>query len=238
VRRWPRQGRRSPQRRVPLFVVIAAAAAAIVVTVHGRGGRATGFQVLVEVRLEGERFPAPVARVVLVARVRHHVRAQVGPVRERFAALRARVRFLAGVRPQVALQQPRPAEHFAAHAARVRQLMREQVHGQRGHAHVRFAARVAPFRGLRVEAPVRLLVPGQVRRRGVVFAAVRARVPGCKRPARVIPRRYYRRRCPTAQGRNGRRKTRSPGAYGRPLVDGCRDVRGNSGAVARTTWER
>jgi len=121
-----------------------------------------------------------VARVDLVARVRHHVRAQVGPVRERFAALRARVRLLAGVRPQVALQQPRPAEHLAAHAARVRQLVREQVHGQRGHAHVRLAAHVAPFGRLRVQAPVRLLVPRQVRRRRVVLAAVRARVPRCK----------------------------------------------------------
>lgn len=120
----------------------------------------------------------PVARKVLVTRVGHHVRTQVGPIGERFSALGARVRFLAGVRPQVALEQPRPAEHFPAHAARVRQLVREQMHGQGGHANVRLAARVAPLGRLRVQAPVRLLVPGQVRRRRVVFAAVRARVPG------------------------------------------------------------
>jgi len=79
----------------------------------------------------------------------------------------------------VALQQPRPAEHLAAYAACVRQLVREQVHGERRHADVRFAARVAPLCRLRVQAPVCLLVPRQVRRRRVVLAAIRARVTGC-----------------------------------------------------------
>jgi len=133
---------------------------------------------LVQVRLEGERLEAPRARKVLVARVGLHVGAQVGTVGERFAAVSATVRLLAGVRSQVALQQPRPAEHLAAHAARVCELVRELVHGQRGHAHVRLAAHVAPLGGLRVQAPVRLLVSGQVRRRGVPLAALGARVLG------------------------------------------------------------
>jgi len=128
-----------------------------------------------------------VAREVLVSRVRHHVRAQVGPVRERFATLRARVRLLAGVRPKVALQQPRPAEHLSAHAARVRQLVREQVHCQCWHADVRFAASVAPLGRLRVQAPVGLLMSGQVRRSGVVFAAIRASVTGCGPIVMVVP---------------------------------------------------
>jgi len=56
------------------------------------------------------------------------------------------------------------------------------VHGERGHADVRLAACVAPLGRLRVEAPVRLLVPGQVRRRRIVFSAVSARVAGCSSP--------------------------------------------------------
>jgi len=117
-----------------------------------------------------------------------HVGAQVGTVGERFAAVSATVRLLAGVRPQVALQQPRPAEHLSAHAARVCELVRELVHGQRGHAHVRFAAHVAPFSRLRIQAPVRLFVSGQIRRRGVPLAALGARVLGRaagRRPCKV-----------------------------------------------------
>jgi len=61
----------------------------------------------------------------------------------------------------------------------VRQLVREQVHGQCWHADVRLAASVAPLGRLRVQAPVGLLVSGQVRRRGVVLAAISASVTGC-----------------------------------------------------------
>lgn len=64
---------------------------------RGRGGRTTGLQVFVQVRLEGERLAAPVTREVLVTRVSHHVRAQVGPIGKRLTALDAGVRFLASM---------------------------------------------------------------------------------------------------------------------------------------------
>jgi len=79
----------------------------------------------------------------------------------------------------MALQQPRPTEHLSAHVTRVRQLVRQLVHRERGHADVRLSAHVAPLGRLRVQAPVRLLVPRQVRRRRVVLATVSARVTGC-----------------------------------------------------------
>jgi len=107
-----------------------------------------------------------------------HVRTQVRAVGKSFAAMRASVRLLSGVRPEVALQQPRPAEHLSAHVTRVRQLVRQLVHRECGHADIRLTAHVAPLGRLRVQAPVRLLVPGQIRRRGVPFSTLGARVLG------------------------------------------------------------
>ena len=132
----------------------------------------------VQIGLEGEGLVASRALVVLVRGVGLHVGAQIRPVGERFAAVRAPVRLLAGVTSQVALEQPRPGEHLAADAATVGQLVSEHVHRQGWHAHVRLATVDALLRGLRVEATVRLLVPGQIRRRGVLFAALGARELG------------------------------------------------------------
>lgn len=66
--------------------------------------------------------------VVLVRRVRLHVRSQIGAIGEGLAAVGASVRLLASVAAQVALQEPGPREHLAAYAATVRQLVREHVH--------------------------------------------------------------------------------------------------------------
>ena len=153
----------------------------------GAGGRrrrgwlgpldAGGLAVLVEVGLEREALVALAAAVVLEGRVRLHVRAQVGAVGEGLAAVRAAEGLLAGVGTHVALQQPGPREGLAAHAALVAQVVREHMHGQRGHGHVRLAARRALARQLAVQAAVRLLVAAQVRRRGIRFAALAARVP-------------------------------------------------------------
>ena len=62
-------------------------------------------------------------------------------------------------------------------AALVAQVVREQVHGHGRHGHVHLAARRAAPRQLAVQAAVRLLVAAQVRRRGIRFAALAARVP-------------------------------------------------------------
>ena len=143
---------------------------------------------LVQIRLEGECLVASRALVVLVRGMGLHVGAEIRAVGERFAAVRAPVRLLARVTSQVALEQPRPGEHLAADAAAVGQLVREHVHGQRGHAYVRLAAVDALLRRLRVEASVRLLVPRQVRRGRVLLAALRARELGPVRLRRLLVR--------------------------------------------------
>lgn len=91
-----------------------------------------------------------------------HVGAQIGAVGKRLAAVGATVWLFSCVRPEMALQQPRPRKQLAAHIAAVRQLVRQNVHGQRGHRDVRLAAHVALFGRLRVKAAVCLLVPGQI----------------------------------------------------------------------------
>lgn len=143
-----------------------------------RVAHAGRLQMLVQVGLEGEGLVAPGALEVLIGRVGLHVRAQVAAVGERFAAVRAPVRLLAGVRSEVALQQPRPREQLAADSARVVQFVGQQVHGQRWHTDVGLATGDALLGRLRVEAAVGLLVPGEVRRGGVLLAALGARVLG------------------------------------------------------------
>ena len=54
--------------------------------------------------------------------------------------------------------------------------MREQVHGQRRHAHVRFAARHTLLGRLRIQTAMRLLVSRQIGRGGVLLTALRTRV--------------------------------------------------------------
>jgi len=77
----------------------------------------------------------------------------------------------------VALQQPRPAERFATHITLVLEVMGEQVHSHGGHGDVNFPTGGALLGHLAIYAPVRLLVPAQVRRRGVGFATLAAGVP-------------------------------------------------------------
>ena len=52
----------------------------------------------------------------------------------------------------------------------MRQLVREHVHRQSGHADVRLATMDALFGRMRVDAAMRLLVPGQIRRGRILFA--------------------------------------------------------------------
>ena len=153
-----------------------------------------------EQREARERLGAAVAGVLLELGVRLQVCAQVRPVGERAAALRARERPLAGVRAHVALQQPRPRERLVARRAAVLEVVRQQVHRQRRHRDVDLAAVRARTRVLAVDAAVRLLVAGQVRRRRVAPVALVARVLG--------PRRRSRRHCRCRRRRTDRRRRR------------------------------
>ena len=130
----------------------------------------------VQVGLEGERLVAAVAAEVLEGGVRLHVRAEVGAVGEGFPAVGAAVGLLARVRPHVALEQPGPAEILAAHVAGVAEVVRQDVHGEGGHADVDLVAVRALLGVLAVQRPVRLLVARQVGGGGVVLAALVARV--------------------------------------------------------------
>jgi len=143
-------------------------------------------QMLVQIGLEGEGLVAPRALVVFVGRVGLHVRPQIRAVGERLAAVGASVRLLAGVAAQMTLQQPGSREHLAAYATTVGELVREHVHRQGGHADVSLAAVDALLGRLRVETAMRLLVPRQVRRRGVLLAALGARELGPVRLGRLL----------------------------------------------------
>ena len=136
----------------------------------------------VQVGLQRERLVAPLARVQLKGRVRLHVRAQVRPVCERLPAVGASEGFLAGMRPQVTLEQPRTREGLGADGARVLEIVRQDVHRKGRHADVDLVAVRALLRLLAVEAAMGLLVTGEVRRRGVVLAALTALVS--------LPRRF------------------------------------------------
>lgn len=125
---------------------------------------------LVQVRLERERLVTRRALVVLVGRMRLHVRPQIRTIGERLAAVSASVGLLAGVATQMTLKQPRPREHLAADPATMRQLVRQNVHRQSGHTDVRLAALDALLGRLRVDAAMRLLVPRQIRRGRVLLA--------------------------------------------------------------------
>jgi hypothetical protein len=158
--------------------------------------------VLVEIRLEREALLAALALEVLEGGVRLHVRAQVGAVCKGLAAVRTAEGFLARVRAHMALQQPGPGEGFAAHAALVAQIVREQVHSHGRHGHVHLATRWATPCQLAVQAAVRLLVAAQVRRRGVSFATLSARVPATSargsRPRTRLGARPHARAAPTS----------------------------------------
>lgn len=133
---------------------------------------------LIKVRLQSERFMTPRTLEILIGGMRLHMRPQIGPIRERLAAMRAPIRLLPGMRPQMALQQPRPREELTAYPARVIQLMREQMHSQRRHTHVRFPAGNAFLRRLRIQASMSLLMSRQVGRGRVLFPALGARILG------------------------------------------------------------
>ena len=73
-------------------------------------------------------------------------------------------------------QEPRPRKRLGADGALVRQVMGEQVHGEGRRANIRFAAHLARLGVLRGQRLVRLLVAGEVRAAGKMFAALQALV--------------------------------------------------------------
>lgn len=177
--------------------------------------------VFVEVRLESETLVADGAPKTLGRRVRLHVGAQVRSVSERLEALVARVRLLSRVRPDVTLQQPRSRERLRAYGTYVLPPVRQQMHRQRRHRHVRLAARRATLGAARLDGTMRLLVARQVRRCGVVsvalVAAEAARLAAAAAPQRQ--RRPVRRRAAVRRGTVGHgRRQRRVGRFGRFLV--------------------
>ena len=134
------------------------------------------FLVLVEIRLESERFTATAAHVRLGVRVRLNVSSQVGLVGERFVADCTLERFLACMSAYVPLQQPRPREAFATIVALASLIMRPHVHAERGHTDVDLVAVWAPPGFLISEGPVRLPVSGQIGGRRVLLPAIGALV--------------------------------------------------------------
>ena len=106
--------------------------------------------------------------------MRLHVRPEVGPIRKGLSAHRAGVRLVASVGAQVALQQPGTREGLPAHVTLVVEVVCEDVHGERRHGDVHLATDVTLLGIGGVEAPVGLLMPGEVGAGGVVFAALGA----------------------------------------------------------------
>lgn len=132
---------------------------------------------LVQVGLERKSLVASFALEMLERGMSLHVRPQVGAVRESFSAVCTSKGLLARVRPHVALQEPGPAERLATDVTLVLEVVGEQVHGHRRHGHVHLTTGRALLGQLAVQAPVSLLVPAQVGRRGVCFPALVARMP-------------------------------------------------------------
>lgn len=99
------------------------------------------------------------------------MRPQIGAVGKRPIANIALERLLAGMGPDVTLQQPGSRERFAANVALARQRMRADVHLQRAHRRVLFAAVLAEEL-LLAGAVVLLAVLAQARIGGVAFVAV------------------------------------------------------------------
>lgn len=108
------------------------------------------------------------------------------------------------MRAYVTLQQPRPGEALAAIMALASLIVGPHVHAERGHADVDLVAVRAPSGLLIAQRPVRLPVPGQIRRRRVPLAAVgalvilvlgvRLRLRGGRSSRRDLARRAGRRR--------------------------------------------
>jgi len=134
--------------------------------------------VLVQVAFQGEGFVASLARVVLGRRVRLHVGSEVGPIRKGLPAMGTPVRLLPGMTPHVTLEEPGPGEGLPTDVTLVMEVVREDVHGEGRHAHVRLPTGRTPLGRLGVEAPMRLLMAGQIRTRRVVFPALGTRVAG------------------------------------------------------------
>jgi len=90
------------------FVLLAAVVVVLLQTlalIDGPGiPEACRFQVLVEVRFEGEGLVAAMALEVLIARMGLHVGPQIGAVGKGFAAMDTGVGLLAGVGPKVSLE--------------------------------------------------------------------------------------------------------------------------------------
>ena len=142
---------------------------------HGRRGpHARRLVVLVQVGLEGEGLVASRTLKILGWRVCLHVRPKVGPIRKGLSAHRAGIRLVTSVGAQVALQQPGSREGLTAHVTLVVEVVREDVHGERWHGHVHLATDVALLGIGGVEAPVGLLVPGEVGTGGIVLATLGA----------------------------------------------------------------
>lgn len=107
-----------------------------------------------------------------------HVGSKVGAVGEALLAHVASVGLVARVGSHVTLQKPGAGKGLAADTALVVQVVGEDVHRKGRHGHVHLATDVALLGVVRIQAPVGLLVPGQVGAGGIVLATLRARVLG------------------------------------------------------------
>lgn len=89
---------------------------------------------------------------------------EVGPVCECFAAARHRtvVWSLASMGAQVAAQKPRSRKLLTAHTAHVAHSVRKNMHRQRRHGNIHLPTIFTAFGVARVEAPMCLLVTGEV----------------------------------------------------------------------------
>ncbi len=95
---------------------------------------------------------------------------------------------MARVRPQMPLQQPWPGEGLPTYVTLVIQVVGEDVHRESRHGNIHLSADVALFGISRIQAPVGLLVSGQVGTGGVVLSTFAALVlkPGAV-PAATAP---------------------------------------------------
>lgn len=88
---------------------------------------------LVQVALQGERLVAAWTLEMLEARMRLHMCPQIGAVSEGLSTVSATEWLFASVGSHVALQKPGSRKGLPADLASVLQVVRQDVHCQRGH---------------------------------------------------------------------------------------------------------
>ena len=141
-------------------------------TISGKYFVAGRLEMFVEIRFQRKRLLTPVTRKVLRRWMCLHVRPKVRSVRKGFSTNIAGVRLVPRVWPEVPLEQPGSGESFATKLALVVEVVRQDVHGEGGHADVHLAADVTLLGVGRVQAPVSLPVPGEIAAGGVMFPTV------------------------------------------------------------------